>query len=170
MKVIDDIESEETLSDEKLDDLFFALLNGKTITDKIETARGEFTVKFPRQKDVLEIDRNSAILRCGIPVTSFDSRAEYEIQKCAVLDVMVVSGPPWYENHKKKAKNFSWKDAPDAGFTDELFAKALVFREKIQGKLGKGKKKLSESDVGKDVSAPLDDGLFSGASCTAERA
>jgi hypothetical protein len=164
-----DREETETLPKEKTGDLFFAMLNGKTVQDTISTSRGDFVVKFPKQKDVLTIARMAAYLRSGIPAGNFDGSGEYEIQKIATLDVMVDSGPAWFDK-ARKGKDFSWRNVPDASFVDEVYAKALSFRQKIQEQL-KGAKKpspqTSSEEVSGDLPADVDDGLFSGVAAAA---
>jgi len=132
----DEIKSdkEEPLSEGQKEDIFFTLLNGQTIKDTIQTSRGEFVVKFPKQNDMITIARGAAIMRTGIPAGNFDGTGEYEIQKIATLDVMVDSGPAWFNKLKKDA-NFSWRNMPDANFVDEVYAKALSFRQEIQAEL-----------------------------------
>jgi hypothetical protein len=171
MKLTDDVASEaaEALPEERSEELFYALLNGRAATEKIGTSRGEFTVKYPKQRDILNIYRLAALARGGVPAGAFDANAEYEIQKCAALDVMVVGGPDWYESAKKKDRNFTWKDAPDAGFTDELYAKALSFRVEMQKQLQGDTGKPGEVDVGQGVQTAVGDGVFAGTSGTAKR-
>ena len=179
MKFIDDIDNNElekemeTALDDKKDQIFYAMLNGQTVTDEIKTSRGEFFVRFPKQKDVISIGRIAAFLRNGMPATSFDAATEYEIQKCAALDVMIASGPAWFENAKKKTKNFSWKDVPDAHFVDEVYAKALQFRKTIQRRIAENQEIDSEKadgEIAGDVSAAVGNGLFQDASGSAKRA
>jgi hypothetical protein len=155
----------EALPDEKKSSLFFSMLNGKTIEETIETSKGDFKVKYPKQKDIISIGRVAALMRAGIPAANFDAAADYEIQKCASLDVMVSSGPAWFENAKKQNQNFSWRNVPDAHFVDEVYAKALGFRQTIQEQLAGDQKPVSKKDDGKDagsVSSDVGDGLFSG--------
>jgi hypothetical protein len=166
-KLTEEIKGEETgaLLDEKKTSLFFSLLNGQTVSETIKTSRGEFEVKYPKQKDIISIGRIAAFMRGGIPAANFDVSSEYEIQKCATLDVMVSGGPAWFEKAKKRGKNFSWRDVPDARFTDEVYAKALEFRQTIQEQLAGDQKPAAERTDGEDtggVSSDVDDGLFSG--------
>jgi hypothetical protein len=160
MEVTDEIrEDKDTL--ENSDDLFFQLLNGKTIQEKIKTSRGEFTAKFPKEKDIERIGILVAQRRMGIPAASFDISTENSIYKCAVLDVMVESGPAWFENAKKKIRGFSWRDMPDADFIDEVYALAYSFRQTVQGKFKRHDKETVGEDERTDVETSLDDGLFS---------
>ena len=176
MEFADDIETNEneveTAAGEKKNKIFFAMLNGQTVKGTVSTSRGDFKVKFPKQKDVISIGRLAALMRGGIPAGNFDEVSEYEIQKCAALDIMVCGGPAWYENARKKDKNFSWRNAPDARFVDEVYAKALEFRQKVQERLAGNQENAAaghdEENAG-GIPSDVGDGLFSGASGAAER-
>jgi hypothetical protein len=174
-KDIDNNEQEkeaEIALDDKRDELFYAMLNGQTVTDTIKTSRGDFIVKFPKQKDIISIGRIAAFMRSGIPATNFDAVSEYEIQKVATLDIMITSGPAWFENARKKNKGFSWRDVPDAHFVDEVYAKALQFRQGVQDDITGDQKAAAEKPDGEnaaDVSADVGDGVFQGASGSAKR-
>ena len=102
MEITEEIKQDETLMEEKRRDIFYTLLNGKTVTEKIETSRGEFVVKFPKQKDIMQVERRAALMRGGIPAESFDRNANFDFQKVAFLDVVVESGPDWFNSAKKK--------------------------------------------------------------------
>jgi hypothetical protein len=162
----------EIALDEKRNQLFYAMLNGETVADEIKTSRGYFIVKFPKQKDIISIGRIAAFMRSGIPATNFDAVSEYEIQKVATLDVMVTSGPAWFENARKKNKNFSWRDVPDAHFVDEVYAKALQFRQGVQEDITGDQKNAPENPAGENaggVPPDVGDGVFQGASGSAKR-
>jgi hypothetical protein len=173
MELVDDIGSAdiESGTNGKEDSLFYAMLNGKDIVEAVQTSRGEFTLKFPKSNDMVSISRIAALMRGGIPAAQFDANGEYEIQKCAALDVIVTSGPEWFNKIKRKP-DFSWgRVMPDAQFADELYAKAVLFRQRVQTKLN-GIKELadnqaSEKDTG-DIHPNVGDGLFSGASSSVE--
>ena len=47
----------EKLTSDEREDLFTCLVMGKDVTSTVETSRGEFVVKFPKQKDVVSIGR-----------------------------------------------------------------------------------------------------------------
>jgi len=147
---------------EKTEDLFFALLNGKTVRETIETPRGSFTVKFPKQKDIERIGILVAQRRMGIPARSFDIDTENAIYKCAALDVIVERGPAWYEKAKKNNESFSWRDVPDTDFINEVYLKAHSFRQAVQEKLRLPEKPASGTDEHEGVQTPVDDSLFSG--------
>ncbi|GHV92006.1 hypothetical protein AGMMS50268_25090 [Spirochaetia bacterium] len=168
MEVTEEIREEEDA--ENSDDLFFQLLNGKTVREKIPTTRGEFTVKFPKEKDIERIGIITAQRRMGIPAASFDINAENSIYKCAVLDVIVESGPRWYENAKKKNENFSWRDMPDADFINEVYALAYSFRQTVQAKLKRPDKTPAGGDGQPGVETDVGDGVFSGVASPAKRA
>ena len=56
----------------------------------------------------------------------------------ATLDVMVVSGPRWFEDAKKANPNFSFLEAPSREFLAELYGKAHTFRENVERRLNQG--------------------------------
>ena len=110
-------------------------------------------------------------MRGGLPASAFDATTEYEIQKCATLDVMISSGPVWFKKLKEKNQNFSWRDVPDPNFVDEVYAKALRFRQEIQTELTGTKKAFSnraDTEVSVGVSADVADGVFSDVSSSKE--
>jgi hypothetical protein len=174
MELTDDISNDDaavTPAKKKKNKLFFAMLNGKTMSETITTSMGEFTVRFPKQKDIISIGRIAAFMRGGLPAAAFDAVSEYEIQKCAALDVMITGGPKWFEKARKKDKNFSWRDAPDAHFTDEVYAKALQFRQGVQNRLAGNKEAVAENPDGEnagDVPSDVGDGVFSGVASSVE--
>ena len=49
--------NEKELSDDQKKDLFGNIIRGKDVTEKIETSRGVFEVKFPRMRDLEIIER-----------------------------------------------------------------------------------------------------------------
>jgi hypothetical protein len=161
----------EKLPEETERDMFFAMLEGRTCEDFIETSRGKFKAKYPKQKDLITIGRIAAFMRGGIPASQFDESTEYEIQKCAALDVIISGGPAWYERAKKKDKNFSWRNVPDAHFVDEVYAKAQQFRQKVQEQLAGHKKpaaKEADRENAGGVPADVGDGLFEGVSSSSQ--
>jgi len=136
MKICDDVnlEKKEVLSDKKIDEIFLLMLSGKSVTETIKTSRGDFEVRYPKQKGLITIGHIAAFIRNGMPPSAFDASTEYEILKCAALDFMVIGGPTWFED-VKKAPLFSWRDMPDSNFTDEVYAKALSFCTTVKEKL-----------------------------------
>lgn len=123
-------ESDE-LSEFQKENLFESIVRGKDVVEKIKTSRGEFEVKFPRTKDLETIGRLTAYRLNGVSEKCFDDATYELIQQVATLDVVVRSGPPWYMNAKKE-NNFSWGDIPSQKFIQEVYAKALEFRYKVQ--------------------------------------
>lgn len=155
----------EPLADKQLEnDLFFAMLNGQTVKETIDTSRGGFVVKYPKQKDLLLIDRRVAIMRNGIGANNFDNGGNFNLQKIAFLDVVIDSGPAWYESAKKKDINFTWGNMPDSNFVDEVYVKAWTFRLKVQDKLKpidtKATRGTTENEG--DIQQDVGDGLFEG--------
>jgi hypothetical protein len=169
----DEIKSDKTepMSEQKKNDYFFTMLSGRTVKETISTARGDFVIKFPKQNDLITIARLSAFMRAGMPAGSFDASGEYEILKCATLDTIVDSGPAWF-NKIKKDPDFSWRNMPDANFVDEVYAKALSFRQRVQAKL-RGDKDASGAETPEKVSGnvPPDvgNGVFQGVAGSTKR-
>jgi hypothetical protein len=173
MKVTEEIKTEEPVeefSKEKADDVFFTLLNGKTLTEEIETSRGKFVVKFPKQKDLMAIDRRVAAMRGGLPAESFDSAANFCLQKIAFLDVVIESGEKWFNNLKKQNQNFTWGDMPDSNFVNEVYSKAWIFRCDVQKQFEHPEAKADNGvNDTKNVPADVGDGVFSGVAATVKR-
>jgi len=170
MEITDEIKPAETFDDEKQEDIFYSLLNGKTVKETIETSRGKFVVKFPKQKDLMFIDRRIAAMRGGLPASSFDDMANFAMQKVAYLDVVIESGETWFNNIKEKNKSFSWGDMPDTGFIDEVYVKAWSFRLKVQSNF-RGNEEATDNRtvVEKDMAETVDNGVFSGVKSTTKR-
>jgi len=162
MKITDEIKPGDGELSENTDDLFFQLLNGQTVSEQIKTSRGEFTVKFPKQKDIERIGLVVASRRMGIPAQSFDTGTENEIYKCAVLDVIVEGGPAWYENAKNKNPSFSWRDMPDGDFVSEVYLLAHSFRQSVQERLKRPEKPAAGGNEREVLQASVDDGVFEG--------
>lgn len=164
MEITEEIKSkEEVFDDEKQEDIFYSLLNGKTVKETIETSRGKFVVLFPKQKDLMAIDRRIASMRSGIPAANFDVNANFNLQKVAYLDAVIESGESWFNNIREKNKSFSWGDMPDTDFVDEVYVKALSFRIEVQKKFKTHERKADNgTSVEKGISETVDDGLFSG--------
>lgn len=163
MEITEEIKKTEVFDDEKQEDIFYALLNGKTVKETIETSRGKFVVKFPKQKDLMFIDRKIAAMRGGLPASSFDDMANFAMQKVAYLDVVIESGENWFNNIKEKNKSFSWGDMPDTDFIDEVYVKAWSFRLKVQSNFRGNEEKTDKGTVVEEnISETVDDGLFSG--------
>lgn len=119
-------------------DLFFAIARGKDATETVRTSRGDFEVKFPRMRDIEAIGRLTALRQNGIPANCFDPYVYALMQKIATLDILVLSGPSWYENAKKESAGFSWQDMPSQAFVEEVYAKAYEFRGKVQENFERG--------------------------------
>ncbi len=145
------------------DDIFYKLLTGETVQETIHTSRGDFVVKYPKQKDVMYIDRRVAAMRGGLPAESFDAAANFNMQKIAFLDVVIVSGDKWFESVKKKNGSFSWAEVPDVNFIDEVYTKAWLFRTSVQEKFQKKDKSAdTRPSDGSDVQPSVGNGLFDG--------
>lgn len=173
MRLTEEIKQDKTeaVTEEEKNDLFFSMLKGNTVEETVPTSRGDFVIKFPKQADLITIARMAAFMRAGIPAGNFDSTGEYEIQKCATLDVTVSSGPEWF-NKAKKNPGFSWRNMPDANFTDEVYAKALSFRQDVQAKLRgiEGDADNGVDEKGSEaVPSDVGSGVFSGVERSAKR-
>ena len=169
MELTDEIEQQEVFDEAKQEDIFYSLLNGKTVKETIETSRGKFVVKFPKQKDLLAIDRRVAYMRGGIPAMNFDEAANFALQKVAYLDVVIESGEAWFNNLKKN-KNFTWGDMPDVNFIDEVYVKAWSFRNQVQALFTENAADTDRAAAEQaDVSETVGDGLFSDVAVSAQR-
>jgi hypothetical protein len=137
MKVVDHIDTErvEGLTGEQRDDLFTKLIMGKDVIETAETSRGKFEVKFPRAVDLVTIGRIAARRLDYRPVEAFDAETIMFNMMASTLDVVVVSGPEWFEKAKKTNKNFSFLEVPSRAFISELYGKAHSFREKIEQRI-----------------------------------
>lgn len=172
MEITDEIKSKDTEPDKEGErDLFFAMLNGQTVKETIDTSRGKFVVKFPKQKDMLAIDRRIAAMRMRLDAASYDDAGTFNLQKVAFLDTVVESGLTWYEAVKKKNEGISWGDMPDTEFVDEVYVKAWTFRNEVQKKLKPPVKSAdagtSSADGQSSVDAAVGDGVFSGVAAAA---
>lgn len=169
MELTDEIEQQEVFDEAKQEDIFYSLLNGKTVKETIETSRGKFVVKFPKQKDLLAIDRLVAVMRAGIPAVNFDDTATFELKKIAFLDVVIESGESWFNNLKKN-KNFTWGDMPDVDFVNEVYVKAWSFRTEVQNQFKRNEGKADSGTTDRtDIPSSLDNGLFSDVASSVKR-
>lgn len=123
---------DETLTEEQKTNLFNSIVLGREATEKLETSRGVFEVKFPRLKDLEAISRITAMRLKGLAVESFNASSYALIQQIAYLDVVVIKGPAWFENAKKEVQGFSFGNIPSQKFLQEVYAKALEFQFKVQ--------------------------------------
>ncbi|MDR0637907.1 MAG: hypothetical protein LBG27_03220 [Spirochaetaceae bacterium] len=168
MKAVDAIDTEkkvEKLTGEEKDDFFTKMVMGKDVTDEIETSRGTFTVKYPKPKDVIAIGKIAAYRRDYKPVEAFDEASETENIMTATLDVMVVSGPEWYENARKANKFFSFTEVPSRKFLAEFYSKAYSFRGQVEKCFDEGETSADQrvpAETG--VDDPVDGGTFGGLS------
>ena len=138
MDIVDRIETRdqvEKLTEEQRDDLFTKMIMGKDVTETVQTGRGRFVVKYPKAADILRIGKIAAYRRNHRPVEGFDSETEMVNMMASTLDVVVVSGPKWFEDAKKLNQNFSFLEVPSRAFLAELYGKAYSFREKVELRL-----------------------------------
>jgi hypothetical protein len=154
MKTVDAIDTEKTvekLTEEEKEDFFTKMVMGKDVTEEIETGRGTFTVKYPKPKDVIAIGKIAAYRRNYKPVEAFDVASENDNIMTATLDVVVVSGPEWYENAKNANKFFSFVEVPSRKFLTEFYGKVYSFREQVE-------KCLDEGETPADQRVPAETG------------
>lgn len=167
MELVDLPKAEEKneLSDFQKENLFNSIVRGKDVIEKIQTSRGDFKIKFPRAKDLETIGRLTAFRLNGISEKCFDDATYALIQQIATLDVVVQSGPAWFENAKKENENFSWGDIPSQKFISEVYAKAFEFRLKVQAMLDEDSegrnKEMAAAKGNENAGSP---GVFSGIS------
>jgi hypothetical protein len=168
MKVVNRIETQEQvekLTEEQRDDYFTKMVMGKDVTEDIETDKGTFVVKHPKSRDLISIGRVAAARRNYKPIEGFDAETEMVNVMASTLDVVVVSGPKWFEDAKRTNKNFSFLEVPSRVFLAELYGKAYSFREKVELRLnqneGSADKRISPEESDDD---PVDGGAFGGLS------
>jgi hypothetical protein len=168
MKTVDAIDTEKTvekLTEEERDDYFTRMVMGKDVIEEIGTSRGVFTIKYPKPKDIIAIGKIAAYRRNYKPVEAFDAASENDNIMTATLDVVVVSGPEWFENAKKTNKFFSFVEVPSRKFLTEFYGKVYSFREQVEKCLDEG-----ETPAGERVPAEtgahddVDGGAFRGLS------
>jgi hypothetical protein len=166
MKTVDAIETGKTvekLTDEEKEDYFTKMVMGKDVTEEIKTRRGIFTVKYPKPKDMIAIGKIAAYRRNYKPADAFDVASENDNIMTATLDVMVVSGPEWYENAKKVNKFFSFVEVPSRAFLAELYSKAYSFRGKVEECLDEEEASAGERlPAEKSAHDDVDGGTFGG--------
>ena len=167
-QITDEVEEKEKeLSDEQKDELFYAIIMGKQITKVIHTSRGDFTVKYPKEKDRAAIDLLEASRRKGLPVGSFSPIANSRLNEIATLDVVVIDGPGWYKNAKERNKKFSWGDMPDTEFVDSIFVEAWTFFQTVQSRFSENKESENTKPADKEnLPETVGGGLFSGVATT----
>ena len=171
MQITDEIKKDaaDGLTEGQQEDLFYQLLRGQTVKETIETSRGKFTVKFPKQKDMMLVDKRVAIMRGGVSADSYDITGNFNLQKVAFLDVVVESGEAWF-NNLKASGSFSWSDMPDQEFVNEVFDKAWTFRQTVQARLRAHEKEPDSKPVEPTgVQQTVGDGVFQGVSSRATR-
>ena len=168
MKVVESIDTQnkvEKLTEQERDDYFTKMVMGKDVTEEVDTSRGKFTVKYPKPKDLLAIGRLAAFRRDYKPAGAFDSQTEMYNIMASTLDIVVVSGPAWFEDAKKANKTFSFMEVPSREFISELYGKAYSFRaevdKRIEPEKGNADKRIPAAAGADD---PVDGGAFGGIS------
>ena len=153
----------EKLTEEQRDDYFTRLITGEDVLEDVKTSQGVFTVKYPRVTDLLTIGKIEAARRNFRPVEGFDYETEMLNTMASTLDVVVVSGPNWFEKARKSNNNFSFLEVPSRKFLAELYGKAVMFREEVEQCLDKGEE---PADRRVPTEKGPDDVMDSGASGT----
>ena len=129
---VETLDRVEKLTEEQRDDYFTNLIMGKDVTDEVDTGRGKFKIKYPTAADLVSIGKVAAFRRNYKPVEAFDVETEMLITMASTLDIVVLSGPEWFESAKAKNKNFSFLEVPSREFIAELYGKAYSFRKKVE--------------------------------------
>jgi len=166
--VVDRIETKdpvEKFTEEEKDDLFTDMIMGKDATYNVETRRGNFKVKYPRAADIVTIGSLEAFRRNYKPIEGFDAETEMVNVMASTLDVVVVSGPKWFEDAKRLNKKFSFLEVPDKEFLAELYSTAHSFRGEIEQRFvvekGSADKRVPAKKGNDDA---MDGGAFGGLS------
>jgi len=168
MEVVDRVETQERvekLTEEQKDDLFTKLILGKDVTETVETSKGKFVIKYPKTADLLAIGKIAAYRRNYRPPECFDAETEMINIMTSTLDLVVVSGPKWFEDAKTVNKNFSFLEVPSRAFLSELYGKAYSFREEVELRLDppqRSDNKPISAENGNDDA--VDGGAFEGLS------
>jgi hypothetical protein len=114
---------------------------------------------------MISIGKIAAHRRNYKPAEAFDAVSENDNIMTATLDVVVVSGPEWFENAKKMDKFFSFVEVPSRKFLTEFYSKVYSFREQVEICLDEGETPADRrvpSETGADD--PVDGGAFGGLS------
>jgi hypothetical protein len=138
MQIVDPIDTQTTveqLTEPEREDYFAKMVMGKDVTETLDTSRGPFVVKYPKPKDMMSIGRLAAFRRDYKPAGAFDGQTEMYNTMASTLDIVVVSGPQWFENAKKKNLSFSFMEVPSREFIAELYGKAYSFRDTVDQRL-----------------------------------
>jgi hypothetical protein len=137
------------------------MIMGKDVVDEVETSRGKFEVKYPKAADIVRIGNLAAFRRNYKPIESFDAETEMTNVMASTLDVVVVSGPPWFEKAKKTNLKFSFLEVPSREFLAELYGKAYSFRGEVERSFNVGKEPAGERvPAKKGDDDPVDGGAF----------
>lgn len=150
---------ENELNKEQERNLFRGILLGEDVLEDIKTSRGDFTIKFPRAKDLESIGKIIAQRLNGIAIQCFDNATYNLMMWVATLDVVIISGPDWYELAKKKNPYWSWREVPSVNYIQEVYTKVYEFRQKVQTEIDENQ---NTKDTGMDNSRNDNDSNQSG--------
>ena len=138
--------------------IFEKLLKGEDITEKIETDRGEFLLKYPLQKEHKEIIKKRIKYLEDLNIDNLTDNELTAYNVIAILDTVIIKSPEWWTS----AYNIF---NIDYSLILELYRGYLLFSRKIQDH-------CNNSRIGKDDNRDDRDnknetmgiGLFSGSS------
>ncbi|GMO64427.1 MAG: hypothetical protein Ta2A_11950 [Treponemataceae bacterium] len=166
MEIMDKPKSVEKLTQKDEEKYFDAIISGKDITEKLETSRGTFTVKFMTLSDFVEKGRLFSLRSNYAPMSSLDTETINVIEATSFLDVAIVDYPEWFKEAKENNPNFSFGDIPDDALIFDLYKRGRSFRESMLGKFTK--KSKSKNTRQTDASATQETvgggGVFEGLS------
>ncbi|MEM9423934.1 MAG: hypothetical protein AAF975_03995 [Spirochaetota bacterium] len=108
------------------DEHFQMLLEGKEITEVVETKRGEATIKFMSDMNRVLIIRRKAELLAGGNASSLNEIDKVDLEIVALLDVLVEVGPEGWEVGNSLAY-------PDREVKTELYGRCLQLIQNVRG-------------------------------------
>ena len=100
---------------------------GKYPEEIVETAYGDFVLKFPSGKDLNLIARKKAVALNGLPIRSFDAGFLNYNERDCTLSVMITSYP---EKFPKEFTGDNIEDFPSEEVKNALFKAFNIFYSK----------------------------------------
>ncbi len=83
---------------EKDNEIFTKILNGKAITEVVETGRGNFTLKYPLQKEYADIIKKRIEYLSGLDISKLTEAEIFMYETASTLDIVIVEKPSWWTN------------------------------------------------------------------------
>lgn len=163
MQLVDKIDTRERvekLTEERRDDFFVRMITGKDVTEDVETSKGVFTLKYPKAKDLLSIGRIAAFRRDFKPVDGYDAGTEMLNIMAATLDVMVVSGPRWFEDAKKQIQTFLFWRRRAVSSSRNFTVKRIRFERTLSAALIREKGRTISEYLPQGDDDPMGGGAF----------